>query len=217
MTQYLALITILGDGGGGRPDNTLPPAGGGGGGQPPGYWGGIAPPWVDNTLPGWQPRPSHPIAPGGRPPGPSQGPGFPTNPIAPGGPPPGYWGGIAPPYPDQGLPPAGGGGGGYPSHPIYNPPYPDQGLPGQPPRPTHPIVIPPDGLAPGIPSQPIYWPIAPDQGLPGEQPKPEHPIVIPGDDERNPKFEVKTAWTAQTGWVVAIVPTEEATVPTPSK
>ena len=87
----------------------------------------------------------------------------------------------------------------------------------------NPIVIPPDGLAPGIPSHPIYWPIHPDQGLPptpgepGEPATPTHPIVIPGDDERNPKFEVKTAWTAQTGWVVAIVPTEEATVPTPSK
>jgi hypothetical protein len=45
---------------------------------------------------------------------------------------------------------------------------------------------------------------------------PEHPIVLPGDDEANPKFVVKTAWSPQTGWVVVIIPTG-ATVPTPSK
>lgn len=26
-----------------------------------GFWGGVAPPWVDNTLPGPQPKPEHPI------------------------------------------------------------------------------------------------------------------------------------------------------------
>jgi hypothetical protein len=130
-----------------------------------------------------------------------------THPIAPGGPPPQIWPGP-----------------GYPAHPIApggQPPYPSQG-PG---FPTNPIVIPPGGLAPGIPSHPIYWPPYPSQGpgFPthpiapgGPPPVPAHPIVIPGDDEANPKFEVKAAWTPQTGWIVVIVPTEEATVPTPS-
>jgi hypothetical protein len=70
-----------------RPDQGLPP------GAPPGIWGG-PPLYPDQGLPGWQPRPSHPIAPGGRP-YPDQGlPGVP----------PGFWGGVAPPHPDQGLP-----------------------------------------------------------------------------------------------------------------
>jgi hypothetical protein len=76
-------------------------------------------------VPGW---PAHPIAPGGRPPYPSQGPGFPTHPIAPGGSPPGIWGGA---------------NEGFPTHPIApggQPPYPSQG-PG---FPTHPIYIPPN-------------------------------------------------------------------------
>jgi hypothetical protein len=60
------------------------------GGPPPGYWGGVAPPHVDHTLPGSQPHPSHPIAPGG--PGGTPGGGL------------GFWGGVAPPYVDQGLP-----------------------------------------------------------------------------------------------------------------
>jgi hypothetical protein len=96
---------------------------------PPGYWGGVAPPYPDQGLPGQPPRPTHPIAPGGQPP-------------------PGYWGGSSP-HPDQGLPgqPPGYWGG-------VAPPYPDQGLPGQPPG---------------------YWGGSsphPDQGLPGPQPPP---------------------------------------------
>jgi hypothetical protein len=143
MQPFLALITPLG--GGGSPSEPPAPshpiAGGpwpshpivnpppGQPGQPPGYWGGVAPPWVDNTLPGWQPRPSHPIAPGGRPPG--------------------IWGGP-PLYPDQGLPgpqptptppiflPPGTIPDTKPEHPIYIPPT----IPGVP---THPIVLPPPG------------------------------------------------------------------------
>jgi hypothetical protein len=76
----------------------------GGPGQQPGVGGGPGslPPWV---MP--------PIAPGGigRPPHPSQGPGFPTHPIAPGGgggggggQPPGFWGGTPPVYIDIGPP-----------------------------------------------------------------------------------------------------------------
>jgi hypothetical protein len=88
--------------------------------------------------PGW---PSHPIAPGGPPPGiwpspgvpthpiyyppgPSQGPGFPTHPIAPGGPPPGVWPG--PGYPSHPIAPGGGPsqGPGFPTQPIYLPSLP---------------------------------------------------------------------------------------------
>jgi hypothetical protein len=131
-------------------------------GQPPGYWGGVAPPYPDQGLPGGQPHPSHPIAPGGRPPGywggvappyPDQGlPGsqpHPSHPIAPGGQPPGYWGGVAPPYPDQGLPgvPPGFWGG-------VAPPYPDQGLPvGQSGTPVPPELMPPPPVPEEIASQ----------------------------------------------------------------
>ena len=101
-----------------RPDQGLP-------GVPPGYWGGVAPPYPDQGLPGRPPRPTHPIAPGG-------------------GRPPGYWGGEAPPYPDQGLP---GGQGGTPSQPIYHPGHPDHGLPAYPDQ-----GLP--GLPPGVPTQP---------------------------------------------------------------
>jgi len=147
-----------------------------------------------------------------------------SHPIAPGGPPPGYWGGVAPPLPTHPIAPGGPGG----SPPGYwggvAPPYVDIGLPGSQPHPSHPIVIPPDAIAPGVPSHPIYWPIAPthpiapggpDEGG-GAPPTPTHPIVIPGDDESNPRFEVKAAWSPQTGWVTVIVPSEGATVPTPA-
>jgi hypothetical protein len=91
------------------------------------------------------PLPTHPIAPGGLPPGFWGGvaPPVATHPIAPGGPPPGYWGGVAPPHPDQGLPgvPPGYWGG-------VAPPHPDQGLPGQPPGYW-------GGVAPPHPTQPI--------------------------------------------------------------
>lgn len=164
-------------------------------------------------------EPTHPIVPGGPPVGVWPPPGYPTHPIAPGGSPGSPTHPIYnPAYPDQGLPgiPPGIWGGA--------PVYPDQGLPGSQPIPSHPIVIPPDGLAPGIPSHPIYWPPYPSQGpgfpthpiAPGGPPPgtPTHPIVIPGDDEAKKKFEVKTGWSPQTGWVTVIIPTGE--MPTPS-
>jgi len=181
-----------------------------GGSEPPlGIWGG-PPLYPDQGLPGWQPRPSHPIAPGGRPPGiwggpplypdqglpgqppyPSQGPGFPTHPIAPGGKPPGIWGG--PPL------------------------YPDQGLPGPQPTPTPPIYLPP-GTIPGVPTHPIYIPpsIWPSPGVP------THPIVLPPEGSTDKpqvleNWDAKTAWTPQSGWVTVIVPSgEHPGVPTPS-
>jgi hypothetical protein len=209
----LCLIFPIESGGGGRPDQGLP--------QPPlGIWGGAPPPYVDIGGPGWQPRPSHPIAPGG-----GGGGGFPSHPIyqppgiwgptdprpgwgLPGGPPPTVWPG--PGRPDQGLPP--GGVGIWPS-----PGHPDQGLPGPQPIPTPPIYLPP-GTLPGHPENPIYIPpsIWPSPGVP------THPIVLPppgsGDKpEVLSDWEVKTAWSATTGWVVAIVPSESHPgVPTPA-
>jgi hypothetical protein len=151
-----------------------------------------------------------------QPPGIWPSPGHPAHPIAPGGPPPTVSPPIYyPPYPDQGLPP-------FPAHPIA------PGGPGQPPaggqppgiwpspgHPAHPIVLPP-GTIPGLkPEHPIYIPPA----SPGA---PTHPIVIPPPGSTEPpqrleNWEVKAAWTEQTGWVVVIVPTEEHPgVPTPS-
>jgi hypothetical protein len=57
------------------------------------------------------------------PPYPSTGPGFPTHPIAPGGPPPGIWGGAPiPGYPAHPIAPGGPPSFGHPEHPINEPP-----------------------------------------------------------------------------------------------
>jgi hypothetical protein len=141
----------------------------------------------------------------------------PTHPIAQ---PPGGWGGgppRPPVYPDQGLP-------GSQPHPDQglpgNQPYPDQGLPGSQPRPEHPIYYPPVGVEPPLgiwgPTDP-----RPGTGLPGPQPHPEHPIVLPPDlppetPEGGP-IDWKTAWTAETGWVIIGIPAEGVNVPTPSR
>jgi hypothetical protein len=162
-------------------------------GQPPGYWGGVAPP-----------LPTHPIAPGGRPPG--------------------YWGGVAPPYPDQGLPgqPPGYWGGVAPpwvSHPIApggKPPGIWGG--GNVPMPTPPIFLPPGTIPGAKPEHPIYIP--PSVNIPGF---PTHPIVLPppgspGKPEVLENWDAVTAWTPESGWVVAIVPSgQHPGVPTPSK
>jgi hypothetical protein len=137
--------------------------------------------YPDQGLPpGQGGHPSHPIAPGGQPPGYWGGVAPPTvgNPIAPGGQPPGYWGGSAPPYPDQGLPgqPPGYWGG-------VAPPHPDQGLPpgGEEIPPDElPLPEPPaeysDDLViairkPGQPWEVRAYDIQPDQGQP--QPTPQ--------------------------------------------
>jgi hypothetical protein len=170
-----------------RPDHGLP-------GQPPGIW----------PSPG---HPAHPIAPGGPPPGYWGGvaPPLPTHPIAPGGPPPGYWGGVAPPHPSHpiapgGQPPGiwGGGNVPMPTPPIHLPPGTIPGL-----KPDHPIYIPPSSGIPGVPTHPI---VLPPPGSPPDQ-KPEVAE----------NWDVKSAWTAETGWVVAIVPSDQHPgVPTPS-
>jgi hypothetical protein len=181
------------------------------GGPPLGIWGPT------------DPRPTPPIAPGGPPPQIWPSPGVPTHPIAPGGPPPGYWGGVAPPYPDQGLPGQQPGiwpSPGHPTHPIA-----PGGAPpgiwggGNVPMPTPPIYLPPGTLPGTKPEHPIYIP--PSSGVPGV---PSHPIVLPppgSPPDQKPEvlanWDVKTAWSAQTGWIVAIVPsTSHPGVPTPS-
>ena len=112
------------------------------------------------------------------------------------------------------------GSGNVPMPPIYYPPV----------FPAHPIAGPPEWghhpahpIAPGGPppvagwTPPGYRPEHPIV-LPKPPGEPAHPIVIPPDNPGEPerKFEVRTVWTQQTGWVVVLVPTEAATVPTPS-
>jgi len=150
MRPQIVLLIPLGDSPG-HPDQGLPPIPGmpvrpdqGLPGQPPRPSQGpgfpthpihLPPLPPGSTLPpGLGGTPEHPIY---HPPVAGQGPGFPTNPIAPGGQPPGTWGGVAPPYPDQGLP--GGGSPGSPTHPII--------LPGSP---EHPIASPPGQVWPPI-------------------------------------------------------------------
>lgn len=84
------------------------------------------------------------------------------------------------------------------------------------PVPTPPIYLPPDTI-PGLkPEHPIYIPpsIWPSPGVP------VHPIVIPPPPEKPQVLEnwdVKVGWSEQSGWVVAIVPSESHPgVPTPS-
>jgi hypothetical protein len=188
------------------------------GGPPPGIWGGSG-----------QPFPGHPIAPGGPPPGIWPSPGYPAHPIAPGGPPPGIWGGApGQPWPGHPIAPGGqppgiwGGAPGqpWPGHPIApgGPPPGIWGGSGQP-MPTPPIYLPPGSLPDGKPEHPIYIPpsIWPSPGLP------THPIELPppGSSGEKPEvlenWDVKTAWSPTSGWVVAIVPSEEHPgVPTPS-
>jgi hypothetical protein len=138
-------------------------------------------------------------------------------PIAPGGRPPGIWGGGNEPFPTPPiviLPP----GTLHPEHPIVIVPPPSGN------RPMPPIYIPPDiGIWPpdARPEHPIFIP----PPTPTEPPTPTHPIVLPpGVDGEPPKpevlanWEVKTFWTPQGGWGVAVVPTpEHPGVPTPSK
>jgi hypothetical protein len=93
-------------------------------------------------------------------------------------------------------------------------------LPGPQPTPTPPIYLPPGSL-PGVgkPEHPIFIPpsIWPNPG------KPTHPIVLPppGSPDKPQVLEnwdAVTAWTPESGWVVAIVPSgQHPGVPTPSK
>ena len=148
-------------------------------------------PPVISGGPGWLPPMvgGGPIIPPGSPPVIAGGPGW-LPPMVGGGP-------IIP-----GVPPS----GNVPMPPIYYPPV----------FPSFPIVLPPDTI-PGLkPEHPIVLP-PPSSGN-----VPAHPIVLPPPGSTEPpevlaNWDVKTAWTAQTGWIVAIVPSESHPgVPTPS-
>ena len=104
--------------------------------------------------------------------------------------------------PDQGLP----GGGQKPVDPGYGI---DAGLGWL--RPTHPIAHSehPDNSLP-LPELPPEGPVDPSWGIDvdigyvrpdNSLPKPQPP-VIPG-----PGWEIKTAWTPMTGWIVVAIPT----------
>jgi len=139
---------------------------------------------------------ANPPGPGGQPPYPSQGPGFPTHPIAE---PPWGWG-QQPPYPSQGP--------GFPTHPIarppwgwgQQPPYPSQG-PG---FPTNPIVVPPGGAYPPYPVDPGYG--IPETGLN----RPSHPINKPPSTEPPEGFEWQMGYLPGVGWAWICVPAQEA-------
>ena len=81
-------------------------------------------------------------------------------------------------------------------------------------RPTHPIVLPPPVTPPTPPVDPEYG-VDEDLGYL----RPTHPIVLPPPTPGKPeiKWELKTAWTPATGWVVVAVPKEGTLVPTPSR
>ena len=80
-------------------------------------------------------------------------------------------------------------------------------------RPSHPIVLPPPVIPPTEPPAPVdpAWGIDEDQGYV----RPEHPICLPPAPKPELKWELKTAWTPTTGWVVVAIPT--GPIATPSK
>jgi hypothetical protein len=137
-------------------------------------------------------------------------------------PPLGIWG---PTDPRPTLPIAGWnpGTGNFPpwSPPPVQPPLGIWG-PGDP-RPTLPIA----GWNPGTGNFPPWVPPSPPLGIWGgsNQPFPTNPIAgfdpihgtfpkPPGGGTEEPKFEWKTAWSPQTGWIVVAIPLFP--VPTPS-
>ncbi len=76
-------------------------------------------------------------------------------------------------------------------------------------RPSHPIVLPPPVEPPVEPTEPVD----PGYGIDVDigYVRPEHPIVLPppsgGGGDPAPNWELKTAWTPSTGWVVVAIPT----------
>lgn len=134
-------------------------------------------------------------------------------------PPLGIWGPTdpRPTFPISGWNP---GTGQFPPYqpPVQQPPYPSHPIYGN--FPTPPIFYPPGTRPPGqggpMPPQPqpplVIW-------GPGD-PRPTLPIAgwNPGtgqwpEGEETPKFEMKTGWSAETGWVVVFVPTGPTATP----
>jgi hypothetical protein len=104
-----------------------------------------------------------------------------------------------------------------PTHPIYIPVYPAHpivippeaiapGVPAHPivlpppGRPEHPIVIPPDAIAPGVPTHPIVLPPVPPLGIwgGGNEPFPTPPIYIPPGTGGGGDREPLVEW--KVGW-----------------
>jgi hypothetical protein len=81
------------------------------------------------------------------------------------------------------------------------------------PRPTPPIVLPP----PVTPPTPPTDPVDPGYGIDIDvgYVRPEHPIVLPPTPPGKPpvQWELKTAWTPVTGWIVVAIPTGEHATP----
>lgn len=85
-----------------------------------------------------------------------------------------------------------------PTHPIVLPP------PG---TPTHPIVLPPEGpVDPGWGIDEDIGYLRPDNTLPVPQPP-------TGGVKPNVNWEIKTAWTPVSGWIVVAVPTGPIATP----
>jgi hypothetical protein len=153
--------------------------------------------------------------------GPAPGGPFPSHPIAPGGPPPGTWGGVRPPYIDIGLPGPQPPDGSPPGFWGGSSPWPGWATPpiapgGPPPWVSHPIppTVWPEPPVVGGGTPPGFWG--------GSSPWPGYatpPIVLPilpggGLPEAGTMIEWKTAWSPQTGWVVMGLP--QVPHPTPS-
>ena len=79
-------------------------------------------------------------------------------------------------------------------------------------HPEHPIVLPPP-----VPVEPPPELVDPGYGIDIDigYVRPEHPIVLPPPPKPELHWEIKTAWTPVTGWVVVGIPT--GPTPTPSK
>jgi hypothetical protein len=106
-----------------------------------------------------------------------------------------------------------------PSQPIYNPARPDNTLPLPPTGPVDPSWGIDADIGYERPTNPIYNPARPDNTLPGGQggqvdnTLPEVPVPELPDVE----WEIKTAWTPATGWIVVAVPTGETVTPSKRK
>jgi hypothetical protein len=131
--------------------------------------------------------------------------------------PPGYWGGVAPPHPDQGLP--------GPQPPSGAPPQPTHPIApgGPPPTPSHPITIPPDpppgSIWPG-PHPEHPW-VPPSETVPppiGAPPRPDHTLPTPGGP-KPPGLPESTAlvlvYLPGVGWKYVVAPVYPSTQPPP--
>jgi hypothetical protein len=131
--------------------------------------------------------PSHPIAPGGQPPGIWPSPGYPSHPIAPGGPP----AGVAPPV--------------FPTPPIYIPIEPPAGPDGEPSHPIYIPVIPSHPIAPGGGGGVGIWPapgVPTNPIAPGGPPPQVANPIMPGGSVTHPIYGgFVLVWSPAYGWI----------------